>query len=65
MEFASVNNNLILKITESGKRDLNPRPSVWETDALPLSYSRLFTSTNLRFVVLIVKTRLIKRLHFT
>ena len=25
----------------SGKRDSNPRPSAWEADALPLSYSRL------------------------
>ena len=25
----------------SGRRDLNPRPSAWEADALPLSYSRL------------------------
>src|SRR3989304_3711488 len=25
----------------SGKRDLNPRPSPWQGDALPLSYSRL------------------------
>ncbi len=26
----------------SGKRDSNPRPSAWEADALPLSYSRDF-----------------------
>jgi hypothetical protein len=26
----------------SGKRDLNPRPSPWQGDALPLSYSRPF-----------------------
>ena len=26
---------------ESGKRDSNPRPSAWEADALPLSYSRM------------------------
>ncbi len=25
----------------SGKRDLNPRPSPWQGDALPLSYSRV------------------------
>ena len=25
----------------SGRRDLNPRHSAWEADALPLSYSRL------------------------
>ena len=28
----------------SGKRDLNPRPSPWQGDALPLSYSRSITS---------------------
>ena len=26
----------------SGQRDLNPRPSRWQRDALPLSYARLF-----------------------
>jgi hypothetical protein len=25
----------------SGRRDSNPRPSAWEADALPLSYSRM------------------------
>jgi hypothetical protein len=29
-------------IIMSGKRDSNPRPSAWEADALPLSYSRKF-----------------------
>ena len=24
----------------SGRRDLNPRPSRWQRDALPLSYAR-------------------------
>ncbi len=28
----------------SGKRDLNPRPSPWQGDALPLSYSRICCS---------------------
>lgn len=28
------------KTSVSGKRDLNPRPSPWQGDALPLSYSR-------------------------
>ena len=28
-------------IFKSGKRDSNPRPSAWEADALPLSYSRI------------------------
>ena len=27
-------------LSRSGKRDLNPRPSPWQGDALPLSYSR-------------------------
>ena len=27
----------------SGRRDLNPRPSPWQGDALPLSYSRVST----------------------
>jgi hypothetical protein len=27
----------------SGKGDLNPRPSPWQGDALPLSYSRIHT----------------------
>ena len=26
---------------ESGRRGSNPRPSAWEADALPLSYSRV------------------------
>jgi hypothetical protein len=30
----------------SGKRDLNPRPSPWQGDALPLSYSRLWEEVN-------------------
>src|ERR1700704_4395163 len=25
----------------SGRRDLNPRPTAWEADALPLSYTRV------------------------
>ena len=28
-------------INWSGQRDLNPRPSRWQRDALPLSYARL------------------------
>jgi hypothetical protein len=31
----------------SGKRDLNPRPSPWQGDALPLSYSRFRARPNL------------------
>ncbi len=33
---------LVMKENWSGKRDLNPRPSPWQGDALPLSYSRSF-----------------------
>ncbi|MDI3548029.1 MAG: hypothetical protein PWR10_1681 [Halanaerobiales bacterium] len=29
------------RLSWSGKRDLNPRPSRWQRDALPLSYSRM------------------------
>jgi hypothetical protein len=29
------------RLSLSGKRDSNPRPSAWKADALPLSYSRL------------------------
>ena len=35
--------NLIVKT--SGRRDLNPRPSRWQRDALPLSYSRELATT--------------------
>ncbi len=35
-------------LTVSEKRGSNPRPSAWEADALPLSYSRkMFTGSNL------------------
>jgi integrase len=30
----------VTEASKSGKRDLNPRPSPWQGDALPLSYSR-------------------------
>src|ERR1700684_4417611 len=30
-----------LVVNWSGRRDLNPRPSPWQGDALPLSYSRM------------------------
>ena len=29
-----------LEMEWSGRRDLNPRPSRWQRDALPLSYAR-------------------------
>ena len=32
--------DLTLRFYWSGKRDSNPRPSAWEADTLPLSYSR-------------------------
>ena len=31
----------------SGRRDLNPRPSTWQADALPLSYSRVMELSSL------------------
>ena len=34
----------------SGKGDLNPRPSPWQGDALPLSYSRSFENFELILV---------------
>ena len=36
----------------SGKRDSNPRPSAWEADALPLSYSRMSAVMTIGAVVL-------------
>jgi hypothetical protein len=36
----------------SGKRDSNPRPSAWEADALPLSYSRLYFIFSLSYILL-------------
>ena len=43
IEFAIFNVKLFenqFSSDESGKRDSNPRPSPWQGDALPLSYSR-------------------------
>ena len=40
----------------SGKRDLNPRPSPWQGDALPLSYSRIRPSEEAGFYRRHVKT---------
>ena len=34
----------VKKVFKSGKRDSNPRPSVWETDALP---AELFPHVNI------------------
>jgi hypothetical protein len=36
----------------SGKRDLNPRPSPWQGDALPLSYSRSTTVSQRGWILL-------------
>ncbi len=39
--LAAINcKGFICKLLWSGKRDLNPQPSAWEADTLPLSYSR-------------------------
>ncbi len=37
----------------SGRRDLNPRPSAWQADALPLSYARasVFIVSRVRWLV--------------
>ena len=32
---------MIARREVSGRRDSDPRPSAWEADALPLSYSRV------------------------
>ena len=38
----AVGSVVMIEVREvSGKRDSNPRPSAWEADALPLSYSRM------------------------
>ena len=37
--------SVTLLFSVSGKRGSNPRPSAWEADALPLSYSRLCLAT--------------------
>ena len=31
----------LFELLESGRRDLNPRPSPWQGDVLPLNYSRI------------------------
>jgi hypothetical protein len=36
----AASNLLVGMVAWSGKGDLNPRPSPWQGDALPLSYSR-------------------------
>ena len=41
----------------SGRRDLNPRPSAWQADVLPLNYARSATSTGERYGVTLPKTR--------
>ena len=50
----------------SGKRDLNPRPSPWQGDALPLSYSRHKPKASLAKWLSIVKKNLFccRAVHF-
>jgi hypothetical protein len=36
----------------SGGRESNPRPSVWQTGALPLSYLRILTKLNRRMILI-------------
>ncbi len=47
----------------SGKRDLNPRLSAWEADALPLSYSRIneYYQKNLKWDTVIFKATNLRR----
>ncbi len=49
--------HLTPSLSLSGKRGSNPRPSAWEADALPLSYSR-FSDAN---IVLFFKFYLIPK----
>lgn len=44
----------VLEKNWSGKGDLNPRPSPWQGDALPLSYSR---SMEGRLILILVRLR--------
>ena len=44
----------------SGKRDLNSRPSPWQGDALPLSYSRSIT-VGARGGILLSRNETVKR----
>ena len=46
----------VLEKIWSGKRDLNPRPSPWQGDALPLSYSRFDRSEEAGFYLPDAKT---------
>jgi hypothetical protein len=41
----------------SGRRDLNSRPSPWQGDALPLSYSRFYASSSIPGRQILVKPR--------
>ena len=49
----------------SGKRDLNPQPSAWEADTLPLSYSRRRKETVERETGFEPATSTLARLHST
>src|SRR5262245_36252068 len=45
----------------SGRRDLNPRPSAWEADALPLSYTRARRTIGGRTMAVIPRHRLCRK----
>ena len=55
-------NNLMpdRQLNWSGKRDLNSRPSPWQGDALPLSYSRSIT-VGARGGILLSRNETVKR----
>src|SRR6266446_9485327 len=44
----------------SGRRDLNSRPSPWQGDALPLSYSRFKSTTDSNDSMIVVKRATLK-----
>jgi hypothetical protein len=48
---------------QSGKRGSNPRPSAWEADALPLSYSRknYEPSSVLRYIVVLLNDNIVNQ----
>ena len=51
-------NHLYKERSWSDRRDLNPRPSAWEADALPLSYCRNLTHVQRGEIVAIRVTSL-------
>lgn len=48
----------------SGRRGLNPRPSRWQRDALPLSYSRVYFQKEKRSGQALLTTELLPQKNF-